>query len=1074
MVNTQLAGRVSAESRFPLTPLQEGMLFHAVGVRQPGVDVEHITFDLGEVLDAHRLVDAWREVTIHHPVLHSAVGWDRGEPRLVADPAAALPVTRHDWRLLDGDDQTRRWATLVHEDRVRGFTMDEAPLQRVVLVRLEEARWRGLWSFHHLILDGRSFPIVLRDVFGRYDGTAEPGPRAGVWLHTDAVRNADRSEDEVFWKAELNGFEPALPLRILDPSTATITESPSNPLLHVAERRLNVGTTAAVTRAADALGVSVNNLVQAAWSIVMHRYHGSGDIVFGSTRACRHVVPEGDELVGLLINTVPFRVAVDRQDRVADLVHQVRETHRNLRQVETTPLTSIKEWAGIDPAAELFTSLVMFDQATLGRRLADLGDHRRFDYDGHTNVPLTLLAYADPEMLLRVEAHPDHLNAKVTERLVDQVATALCWMIADPDRPVGDVDPLTHTDRALLAGFNDTDVDLGPATTLARLLADQAAATPDRIAVSFGDSELSYAEFDERVRRVAARLAPHTAGNRAVGILAERSVEMLVAIHAVVRAGGAYVPLDPSHPTDRLYSMITDAEIGLVLATGDADAGRLGVPSLDVGVLMVEHPSDATSVPIDEHVAPEDAAYIIFTSGSTGRPKGVVNQHDGIVNRLRWMQSAFPLGVDDVVVQKTPITFDVSVWELFWPLIVGARLHIAAPGAHRDPRRLVNEITSSGATTIHFVPSMLALFLDEPSIETCSSLRRVICSGEALTPDLVQRAHDRLAAELHNLYGPTEAAVDVTWWPCDRDAPLQSVPIGRAIANTRMHVLDADLQPVPPGAVGELFIAGVQVARGYVNRPELNAERFLPAEAIEGEPARAYRTGDLGRHREDGALEYLGRTDHQVKIRGLRIELGEIEAVLADHTAVTNTVVVARPDRTGDLALVAYVTTDGPAGEGFDADLRDHLGRHLPDYMTPAVILVLDSLPLNSSGKVDRAQLPEPECTAPVADLPVGDVEEAVAAIWCELLDVDHVDRNVPFFAAGGHSLLVVRLAHALEARFEQPVDVADLIDRATVATQAALVAGAARSTPDDPLNDIATAAARRRGAARRRRRQRS
>jgi acyl-coenzyme A synthetase/AMP-(fatty) acid ligase/acyl carrier protein len=430
---------------------------------------------------------------------------------------------------------------------------------------------------------------------------------------------------------------------------------------------------------------------------------------------------------------------------------------------------------------------------------------------------------------------------------------------------------------------------------------------------------------------------------------------------------------------------------------------------------------------------------MIYTSGSTGRPKGALNTHRGIRNRLLWMQREYRLAPDDVVLQKTPFSFDVSVWELFWPLLAGARLLVARPGGHQDPAYLVRLVADEGVTTLHFVPSMLQAFLEQKDLARCTGLRRVICSGEALPHDLQQRFFSRMPSgvELHNLYGPTEAAVDVTFWRCAPEAPR--VPIGRPVSNTRIHLLDREMQPVPQGVAGELYIAGVQLARGYHGRPELTAERFVPAPA--GEPgARLYRTGDLARWLADGAIDYLGRVDFQVKVRGFRIELGEIESALAEHPGVREAAVLARADGApGDLRLVAYVVPAGPAGntEPEAPALRAFLKDRLPEYMIPAHFLVLEALPLTPSGKVDRKSLPAPDGPRrSETELvpPQGPVEEKVAAIWAEVLRLDRVGGQENFFELGGHSLLATQVLSRVQETFNMELPLRAFFEAPTVA----------------------------------------
>ncbi|PZF89474.1 amino acid adenylation domain-containing protein, partial [Micromonospora deserti] len=550
--------------------------------------------------------------------------------------------------------------------------------------------------------------------------------------------------------------------------------------------------------------------------------------------------------------------------------------------------------------------------------------------------------------------------------------------------------------------------------TLPQLFAAQVARTPDATALVSGDIRLSYAQLAARVDRLAELLAARGAGpERLVGVALPRSVELVVTLLAIHRAGAAYLPLDVDYPADRLRYMIADAAPALVVTAGRAgdwlpdDMPRLYLDAATTGGAA------ATTVPL-----PDQPAYVIYTSGSTGRPKGVVVSHRAIVNRLLWMQAEYGLTADDRVLQKTPASFDVSVWEFFWPLITGAALVVARPGGHQDPAYLARLIEAERVTTVHFVPSMLRVFLAEPAAVRCASaLRRVICSGEAFPAELRDRFYAGYGTggpRLHNLYGPTEAAVDVTYWPC---APGERgpVPIGWPVSNTGLRVLDDRLCPVPTGQVGELYLTGVQLARGYLNRAGLTAQRFV-ADPHGGPGERMYRTGDLARRRADGALEYLGRVDHQVKIRGFRIELGEVEAALAACPGVAQAAVLAREDRPGDRRLVGYLVPE-PGSAPADDALRTHLAARLPEYMVPAAFVSLPAMPLSANGKLDRGALPAPDFAAlATAAAPRTPREELLCRLYAEILGLPAVGVSDSFFTLGGDSIKATTLVSRLRA----------------------------------------------------------
>jgi len=583
--------------------------------------------------------------------------------------------------------------------------------------------------------------------------------------------------------------------------------------------------------------------------------------------------------------------------------------------------------------------------------------------------------------------------------------------------------------------------------SLHSLIEAQALRTPEQIALVSENENISYRELNERSNQLALYLRKQGIGpNVFVGVCMERSIEMVVALLAILKAGGAYVPLDPEYPTERLAMMIEDSQTPGVL-TQQRLLDRLSSRSTPTFCLDTEWKTLAAESKLNPDVAvsPGDAAYAIYTSGSTGKPKGVVNVHQGIVNRLLWMQDAYRLTNEDRVLQKTAYSFDVSVWEFFWPLMTGARLVIARPGGHRDPRYLAEVINRENVTTLHFVPSMLRSFLEAVEIQKHTSVRQIFCSGEALPADLQRHFFSRMDAELYNLYGPTEASVDVTHWTCLRNDSRSFVPIGRPIANIEIYILDEALQQTVGGAEGELHIGGIGLARGYLNRPELTAEKFVRNPFSNDPNARLYKTGDLARFLPSGDIEYLGRLDYQVKIRGFRIELGEIEVVISAYPGVRQVVVVAREDVPGDKRLVAYVVPFQM--EQFRiAGLHEFLKTQLPEYMVPLVV-ALQTMPLSSNGKIDRKALPPPvfgnHSVAHEFMTARNEIERGLVDIWSDLLAIREIGIRDNFFELGGHSLLAIRLVSRIEQSFGKELSLASLLEAQTIEQQADLILGA-------------------------------
>ncbi|HEY7295752.1 MAG TPA: amino acid adenylation domain-containing protein, partial [Dehalococcoidia bacterium] len=703
------------------------------------------------------------------------------------------------------------------------------------------------------------------------------------------------------------------------------------------------------------------------------------------------------------INTLPLRVRLPPGQKVIDWLREVQARQSELSDYQYSPLADVQRLSEMPAGTPLFDSIVAFENypaemsalSELTRTIA-ITDVRPLE---RTNYPLTLQVTVGEVLSFRLIYDAGRFAAVPIERLLGHFMRLLQEIVADAERPLSAVPLLNEAEHGqVVAGFNATAAD-GPQALLHELFAAQAEHAPEAVALNFEGETLSYGALEHRANQLAHHLRRLGVGpDVVVGLCAERSLEMVIGLLGILKAGGAYLPLDPSYPAERLAYMLGDAQAP-VLLTQQKLVERL--PDHEAVLVrldadwpeIAEHPASAPA----SGSTPDNLAYVIYTSGSTGHPKGVMNAHRGIVNRLSWMQSAYRLTAADRVLQKTPFGFDVSVWEFFWPLAFGAELVIARPGGHQDPAYLAGLIAQAGVTIIHFVPSMLQAFLEAADLTRCGSLRDTICSGEALSVETQNRFLELLpSSRLHNLYGPTEAAVDVSAWACRLEADATAVPIGRPISNIQLYVLDHHLAAVPMGVAGELYIGGIGVARGYLGRAGLTAERFVPSPFANG--ARLYRTGDLARWREGGALDYLGRLDHQVKLRGFRIELGEIEAALASHARVEQAAVVLREDG-GERRLVGYVAARGAVALDSD-ELRGHLKRRLPDYMVPAALVQLDQLPLTPNGKLDRKALPAPDWQGRAESYlaPRNATEAALSAIWCEVLKRQRVSVTDNFF----------------------------------------------------------------------------
>jgi len=1032
------------EDIYTLSPMQQGMLFHTLYEQAAGDYINQIRVTV-EGLDVARFQQAWDATVQAHDVLRSGFFWE-GQlewPCQVVYREARLPIEVLDWRAMPERELELR--SLQQAQRDQGFDLAKAPLVRLVLVRTDEQRHELIYTNHHILMDGWSNSRLFGEVLQRYAGVAVP-PAAGRYRdYIGWLQQRDTQATETFWREQLGA---------LDTPTRLGASQPLGVGGH-AEHQLGLDRelSARLEAFARSHKVTLNTLIQAAWLILLQRHSGQSVVSFGATVAGRPAELAGvEQQVGLFINTLPVICAVDGQLSVADWLQAVQAQNLALREHEHTGLYDIQRWAGQGGEA-LFDNILVFENYPVSKALAQSGGSGiRFgtpDSHEQTSFPLTVLVDMGETLSVQFSYARAHFTASKVEGFARHLVNLLQAMLLDAQQPLGELAMLEVAERQqVVQGWNATARDYPAQHPVHQLIEQQATRTPDAPALVFAEQRLSYVELNRRANRLAHRLIAAGVGpDVLVGLAVERSIEMVVGLLAVLKAGGAYVPLDPEYPRERLAYMLEDSGVKLLLTQAHL-LEQLPIPqgleSLVLGESAFEGYSEENpGVAVDG----ENLAYVIYTSGSTGQPKGAGNRHAALLNRLQWMQEAYALDSSDSVLQKTPFSFDVSVWEFFWPLMTGARLVVAAPGDHRDPAKLVSLINAEQVTTLHFVPSMLQAFLQDAAVSTCHSLQRIVCSGEALPVDAQQQVFAKLPqAGLYNLYGPTEAAIDVSHWTCV-DEGRDAVPIGRPIANLGCYILDSNFEPVPVGVLGELYLGGIGLARGYHRRPALTAERFIAHPFVQGE--RLYRTGDLARYRPDGVIEYAGRIDHQVKLRGLRIELGEIEARLLEHDWVRETAVLAVDGK----YLVGYLVLQN-AGDDWRDVLSAHLAQHLPDYMVPAQWLLLEQMPLSPNGKLDRKALPKADTNQQAREYapPVSALEQQIAAIWAEVLDVERVGLNDNFFELGGHSLLatqvVVRLREQLHAEF----DVKSIFTTPTLADFSAYVA--AQQTNNSPVQD--------------------
>jgi amino acid adenylation domain-containing protein len=1013
-------------------------------------------------LDRDALRAAFGRLVARHESLRTTFVEHAGEPCLKIAAEAGFALAEHDLRHLSGHEQESALDCLAGDEALSAFDLAQGPLVRACLLRLAEQEHVLLVTQHHIVSDGWSTDIMVREVCALYSAFSQglPDPLAPLELgYADyaAWQRAELAGARVqaqvdYWKRQLNGAPALLELPLDQPRPAVQSYAGASVGFTVPAEL-----TRRLRRLGHAEGATLFMTMLGAWAVLLARLSGQDRVVIGTPVANRGRA-ELEPLIGLFANTLALQVRLDEDPSVAALLAQLKsdvleaQTHQDLPFEQVVDALKPPRSLAHSP---LFQTMLTLSAASPGDTpaMAGLAVAPLAAGPATSKFDLSLNLTDDGDVLSGALVYASALFEQASiERWRDHLLVLLDAMTAHPEAPVASLALLDAASRDhVLHGLNQTARDYPAGELLHQLFEAQAARMPSATALVFEGETLSYEALNRRANGIAHRLlALGAAPGDRVAICAERGFDMVAGLLGILKAGAAWVPLDPGYPAQRLAYMLDDcAPVALLLdeplrsALPAALKAGLAMPVLALGAGDDGLPDHNPDLP---GLSPQHLAYVIYTSGSTGQPKGAANRHAGVVNRLRWAQDTYRLDAGDKVLQKTPYGFDVSVWEFFLPLMAGAQLVIARPGGHQDPYYLEDTIERAGITTLHFVPSMLQAFLAVAQPARCASLRRVLCSGEALGHALQMRFHQWLPkVELHNLYGPTEAAVDVTAWHCRPDAAMGIVPIGRPIANTRIYVLDRRGQPVPLGVAGEIHIGGTAVGAGYLNRPQQTAERFVddPFSGVPG--ARLYRTGDLGRWLADGKLEYLGRNDFQVKIRGLRIEPGEIEAALLDGGDVLEAAVLARQDQPGDQRLVAYLVLR--PGAVLDAGaLRAALHRTLPDYMVPGAFVDMPAMPVTANGKLDRHALPAPQreaWNAQAHEAPCGERETAVAAIWQDLLGLELVGRNDHFFTLGGHSLLVIAMIerlrqHGLHATVQMVFRAATLADLAAAIDSAA------------------------------------
>ncbi len=1026
---------------YSLTPLQEGILFHSFSKEaNESPYFEQISFDVEGNFSSELFKESWNELIKRHDILRTIFIYDQvSEYKQVVLKKGEINLSYQDIVAM-GEEQEAYIKRFEREDRERYFELSKENPLRLKVFKVNENVHTIVLSNHHILIDGWSLGVIFEELFTIYSALkakraidlpiAKPYSNYIKWL-----KKQDMDTTKIFWSNYLEGYETD----VLIPKKLNAKEQG----YRAKEEKLIISKeqTLQLQKLTQKYAVTTNALIETIWAIVMAKYNNSNDVVFGSTVSGRVDGLEGiDKMVGLFINTIPVRVQFSNEDNFITLLQKVMKSaivakdHHHYSLAEIQNLTPLKN--------NLIKQLMVFENYPISTDEDDtlgfeLGNIRNFS---QTNYDFLIMIHALET--INIEFHYNELlYSKATlNNIKNSFAQVIDAFITLPQNNVSELNIISNEEQNLLQSFNQTQNDYPKNKTIIELFEEQVKKTPNNIAVVYENRELTYEELNQKANQLGhyLRETQNIQADTLMPIMVDRSEWMIIAILGVLKSGGAYLPIDPEYPEDRITYMLEDSKATLVLCdTTNYGKAISNLNALTLNIIDIEtfeKENNALSTNLDSINSASNLAYVIYTSGSTGKPKGVMVEHAGVVNRITWMKKEYNLDSNDTILQKTPFSFDVSVWELLLPMIYGTKLVFAKPNGHKDNEYLIELIKKESISFMHFVPSMLSTMLYNKELSNCNSLRNIVCSGEALPLDTINSFYDILEdnnLKLHNLYGPTEASIDVSSFYCDKTKTYKSIPIGKPIANTKLYILDQTQNQLPLGAIGELYIAGDGLARGYLNKPELTKKVFINHPTL----GRIYKTGDIAKYQEDGNIEYLGRVDDQVKIRGFRIELGEIENSILSFKGIKEAVVLAKEQQ-----LIAYVVEE--TKESIE-ELKAHLKSKLPSYMIPSYFIELESLPLTPNGKIDKKALPSVNeaDNHKVYIEASNETEKKLESIFCEVLKVDKVSMDDNFFEVGGHSLTAITTIAKVSKAFSVEIKLKELFIYNSIQGLAKLIA---------------------------------
>lgn len=1048
------------EAIYPLSSLQQGMLFHSEMALASGVYTEQFIFTLEGNLNQEIFKLAWSEVIRRHAVFRTMfVSLDQEKPRQVVLKKVILPWKVENWRHVAKDIQEARLEALLAADRREGFIANHAPLMRITLIHLATERYQLIWTHHHAIVDGWSWPIVFNDLFSIYRALSKGRsidllPVRPFQDHIRWLNDQDQESAKTYWRHYLQGFSAVTPL-IMKSGGDKVQSVRTLPEQH--EFVLSEDLIVALNTFVRKEKVTLNVLMQGVWALLLSRYSGQQDIVFGKVVSGRPPELEGaSTIVGPFINTLPLRIKVNQEEKTNTWLKSLHNSQINQMQYESTPLFDIQRWSDIGGGKELFNSIFVFENYPIDSGLKKMTEGTDIEvanlyFHEQTNYPLSVVVDLNAGVTVQLNYCPYSFESADIERALNHYCILLKNIIRQPDVKLRELEMLGEQEtQNITYRWNDTATSHSQKLCIHELFEKQAKETPESVAIVYEDTRLTYDEINKKSNQLAHYLIEQgVSAEVKVGLCLERSPEMIIGLLAILKAGGAYVPIDHEYPQQRIAYILEDSGITLLL-TREALSNRLfnrhSVPRCFLDRDWTKF-ADLPYQNLKPQVSLHNLMYVIYTSGSTGKPKGVMLNHSSFVNHMLWMQRSFNFSTEDAFLQKTPLFFDAAGWEWALPLITGSRLILAKSDGYRDPDYLLNLIAAENVTILQVVPSLLNHLLEDSNCGKLCSLRYLFCGGEPLSVSLCNAFKAKNTDTLVcNLYGPTETTIDSTYWTFNENQQLTTIPIGRPIDNTQIYILDNETRIVPTKVAGELHIGGMGLGRCYLNRAALTATHFIPNPFGEKPGSRLYKTGDLARYLESGDIEFIGRVDNQVKVRGFRVELGEIESILLEQDGVREVAVLAHSDEHDqrNTHLTAYIVTHNETEEN-DYKLRQALRQVMPKYMVPSFFTFLKSMPLRPNGKINRGALPSPHTQSdskkPYDFSAVRDVIEfRLIKIWQDLLGIETLGPNDDFFALGGHSILIMRMMSLIKKEFDQELAFSALLENSTISQLAEVI----------------------------------